>query len=275
MSAVPARPRRPERCSSVAASSAGGVPTCSSSQSTSPGSMDPERVAMTNPSSGVKPIVVSTERPPSTAARDAPAPRWQVTMRSSSAGRPTISAARREPSRRRDRGSRTCAAPSACATPAGWRRSWQPAACRRGRRCRSKPPPAHPAGRPSRPPAPRATWAGAAAPGRSARGGWPRHRHREGPPRGTVSRRGRCGGPPPRAPRSPRWPGRRWGYRGSPWRRQIGGVHQCILPVQYPELEAAGARVDDEDAADAGLAAAHAGHAQSRISGASSPSSRV
>src|SRR5258708_595238 len=38
---------------------------------------------MTRPSSGVKPIVVSTERPPRTAASDAPAPRWQVTALSS------------------------------------------------------------------------------------------------------------------------------------------------------------------------------------------------
>ena len=35
----------------------------------------PDRVAMTRPSSGVKPIVVSTERPAWTAASDAPAPR--------------------------------------------------------------------------------------------------------------------------------------------------------------------------------------------------------
>ena len=81
MSAVPARPSRPERCSSVAASSAGGVPACSSSHRTRPGSTLPERVAMTSPSSGVKPIVVSTDRPSRTAASDAPAPRWQVTSR--------------------------------------------------------------------------------------------------------------------------------------------------------------------------------------------------
>ncbi len=52
-----------------------------SSHSTAPGSTDPDRVAMTRPSSGVKPIVVSTDRPSRTAASDAPAPRWQVTMR--------------------------------------------------------------------------------------------------------------------------------------------------------------------------------------------------
>jgi hypothetical protein len=36
---------------------------------------------MARPSSGVKPIVVSTERASSTAHRDAPAPRWHVTSR--------------------------------------------------------------------------------------------------------------------------------------------------------------------------------------------------
>ena len=88
--------------------------------------MLPERVAITSPSSGVKPIVVSTERPPRIAASDAPAPRWQVTMRSSSTGpaqRSPPPAARRR--RATGRGSRTCGAPSACATRAGWRRSWR------------------------------------------------------------------------------------------------------------------------------------------------------
>jgi hypothetical protein len=46
------------------------------------------------PSSGVKPIVVSTEMPPETAASDAPAPRCAVTVRSSVSGRPSSSAAR-------------------------------------------------------------------------------------------------------------------------------------------------------------------------------------
>ncbi len=59
--------------------------------------MLPDRVAMTSPSSGVKPIVVSTDRPSRTAASDAPAPRWQVTIRGrASADRPRSSAARRE-----------------------------------------------------------------------------------------------------------------------------------------------------------------------------------
>ena len=47
---------------------------------------------MTSPSSGVNPIVVSTELPSSTAASDAPAPRWHVTIRFA----PVSSAARRD-----------------------------------------------------------------------------------------------------------------------------------------------------------------------------------
>ena len=43
---------------------------------------------MTRPSSGVKPMVVSTDLPWRTAASDAPAPRWHVTMRNCSTGRP-------------------------------------------------------------------------------------------------------------------------------------------------------------------------------------------
>ena len=53
MSPLPARPSRPERCSSVEASSEGGMPMCSSSQRISPGSSVPERVAITSPSSGL------------------------------------------------------------------------------------------------------------------------------------------------------------------------------------------------------------------------------
>ena len=49
-----------------------------------PGSTEPERVAIGTPSSGVKPIVVSTERPSSTAVTEQPPPRWQTTIRSAS-----------------------------------------------------------------------------------------------------------------------------------------------------------------------------------------------
>ena len=50
---------------------------------------------MTSPSSGVNPIVVSTDCPEWTAHSEAPAPRWQLTTRSPSAGNSRISAARR------------------------------------------------------------------------------------------------------------------------------------------------------------------------------------
>ena len=46
-----------------------------------PGSTEPERVAIGTPSSGVKPIVVSTERPSRTAVTEQPPPRWQTTRR--------------------------------------------------------------------------------------------------------------------------------------------------------------------------------------------------
>ena len=45
-----------------------------------PGRRCPAVMAMTRPSIGVKPIVVSTDRPPATAASEAPAPRWHVTI---------------------------------------------------------------------------------------------------------------------------------------------------------------------------------------------------
>ena len=93
-----------------------------------PGSTEPERVAITRPSSGVKPIVVSTERPPATAASEAPAPRWAVTRRSSRE-RALRAARRRAGSRRRGRGrgSRSGAAASARSRPRAPRRSRLPA----------------------------------------------------------------------------------------------------------------------------------------------------
>ena len=49
---------------------------------------------MGTPSSGEKPIVVSTERPSRTAVIEDPPPRWQTTRRALSAGRPSNSGAR-------------------------------------------------------------------------------------------------------------------------------------------------------------------------------------
>ncbi len=61
-------------------SCAGERCSCSISHGSIPGSTLPLRVAITSPSSGVKPIVVSQERPPSIAHSDAPAPKWQLTI---------------------------------------------------------------------------------------------------------------------------------------------------------------------------------------------------
>ena len=55
--------------------------------------MSPDRVPMTRPSSGVRPIEVSTDRPPSIAVTDAPLPRWKTICLSSARGRPTNAAA--------------------------------------------------------------------------------------------------------------------------------------------------------------------------------------
>ena len=95
MSAVPLSPSRPgavlERVGQLGRFSS----SRSSSHSSIPGSMLPERVAITRPSSGVNPIVVSTERPSSIAHSEAPAPRWALTIRSSPASRPSSSGTRR------------------------------------------------------------------------------------------------------------------------------------------------------------------------------------
>ena len=111
-----------------------------SSQISSPGSTDPDRVTMARPSSGVKPIVVSTLRPCRTAASDAPAPRWQDTTRSVSSGR--LPEQRRAEQRRRatSRESRTASAASARSTLSAARTSTRPPASWRGTPYRSRRP---------------------------------------------------------------------------------------------------------------------------------------
>jgi hypothetical protein len=88
--------RQPAECSSPSDTSSKVSPPWRSSQRTSPGSTVPDLVAMTSPSSGVKPMVVSTHLPLLTAASDDPAPRWQVTTRCRSA----FKSARIAPARR-------------------------------------------------------------------------------------------------------------------------------------------------------------------------------
>ena len=96
MSPEPNSPFRPDSSSSVCCTAPSERPPYCCTQTTRPGSMLPARVAMTSPSSGVIPIVVSTDRPSRTAHSDAPAPRWHVTIRNSASGRPRRSAAVRD-----------------------------------------------------------------------------------------------------------------------------------------------------------------------------------
>ena len=93
MSPVPANPLRPDSSSSACCTGPSARPPYCCTHSTSPGSMLPARVAITRPSSGVIPIVVSTLRPPRTAQSDAPAPRCAVTSARSSGARPSRAAA--------------------------------------------------------------------------------------------------------------------------------------------------------------------------------------
>ena len=57
------------------------------------GSMSPHLVPIIKPSSGVRPIEVSTTFPPSTAAIEAPFPKWQVIIFKSAMSFPNIAAA--------------------------------------------------------------------------------------------------------------------------------------------------------------------------------------
>jgi hypothetical protein len=67
------------------------MPSSSIRNSSTPGSSDPQRVPIGNPSTAVKPMVVATLRPASIAHMLEPLPRWNTTVRpaaarSSSAG---------------------------------------------------------------------------------------------------------------------------------------------------------------------------------------------
>ena len=59
-----------------------------------PGSMEPERVAIGTPSSGLKPMLVSTERPSRTAVTEHPPPRWQTASRQAAGSAPISAGAR-------------------------------------------------------------------------------------------------------------------------------------------------------------------------------------
>ena len=86
-------------------------------------------------------MVVSTERPPDTAASEAPAPRWAVTRRSCSTGRPSSSAGPAAgPRRGSGRGTRSGGVATGAATPPGRRTSRPRGAWWRGTQCRSRRP---------------------------------------------------------------------------------------------------------------------------------------
>ena len=118
----------------------GGMCTCSSSHSTSPGSTDPDLVAITRPSSGVKPIVVSTDLP--SADRGQGRARAEVAGDEPQVGGVAPEEFRRPAARRRRataRGIRNAAGSSASATPPAARRWRRRRGWWRGRRYRSTP----------------------------------------------------------------------------------------------------------------------------------------
>ena len=93
---TPDTPLSPDSLESIFSTSFGGIPRWVHRCISSPGSTSPPRVPITSPSSGVRPIEVSTERPWSIAQTLAPEPRWQVTIFSSTTGRRRCVAARSE-----------------------------------------------------------------------------------------------------------------------------------------------------------------------------------
>ena len=77
----PESPSSPDSRSSASSSSSSPSFPPRSRCSTISGSIEPDRVAIGTPSSGLKPMVVSTERPSRTAVTEQPPPRWQTTSR--------------------------------------------------------------------------------------------------------------------------------------------------------------------------------------------------
>ena len=96
MSLSPASASSPEREFSTASISSVDRLRVRRTCSTSAGSTSPERVPITSPSSGVRPIEVSMLRPPATALADAPLPRCSTITSTSATSRPSTRAASRE-----------------------------------------------------------------------------------------------------------------------------------------------------------------------------------
>ena len=95
-SADPVSPSSPDSLLSARSTSSVDIPATRPRCPAIPGSRSPGRVPMTSPSNGVSPIEVSTLRPPRTAVALAPLPRCSTTQHTSSTGRPSNAATRRE-----------------------------------------------------------------------------------------------------------------------------------------------------------------------------------
>ena len=74
----PETPSRPDCLFNKVSTSCDDKPSFAATNSMIAGSMSPDRVPITRPSSGVSPIEVSTELPPLIAAAEQPLPRWSV-----------------------------------------------------------------------------------------------------------------------------------------------------------------------------------------------------
>ena len=142
----PESPRSPDRLLSASITCVGGQPSAFVMCPMIEGSIDPERVPITTPSSGVRPIVVSTLWPFRTAASEQPFPRCAVTM----AWSPGRARAASRPAARRSggscRGSRSGAPRASRTSRTAPGRGRRAAASSGGRRCR-RPRPAAASGR--------------------------------------------------------------------------------------------------------------------------------
>jgi len=91
MSAVtPETPISPDCRFRIVVISCSDAPSLPARNSSTEGSTSPDRVPMRSPSSGVKPIDVSTERPPRIAQAEQPLPRWSVITFTASRSMPRI-----------------------------------------------------------------------------------------------------------------------------------------------------------------------------------------
>ncbi len=96
MSLSPHRPSRPDRRFSRSSISSIDIPPTRCRWNTTPGSMSPDRVPITRPSSGVSPIEVSTQTPPWTAEAEPPLPRCSTITFTSAGSLPSSRAVSRE-----------------------------------------------------------------------------------------------------------------------------------------------------------------------------------